>query len=304
LTITGGSLSSTNNAFASADSGLIVIAKGTGVITTATVSGVTFNANFSSAIQSFAQDTATIGDITVSGCTFTNNGAAAADFDAGTGTGNMKFHFLNNLTMTGNVGPVVNVFSSATATGGLIQGRIDGNHIGTTGVADSGSTGGAGIRVFLQGVAGNITIVNNVIRSTSCSRGIEVQTLGPVPANGGVRQSDIVITGNDVNNASSDCAFPLNDIYLTSDNQAGGAGTTLRADVKSNMIKTAGATPANTDFPFDNAEWLYFDHTAGTAQLVGSGANANAVIAGSQTSGSAKANAAVSLIPGPITTVP
>jgi hypothetical protein len=308
LTISGGSYSSTNNAFASAGSGLEVIAKTTGVITAATVTGVTFNANFSSAIQSFAQDTATIGDITVSGSTFTNNGAAAADFDAGTGSPQMKFHFLNNLTITGNVGPVINVFSSATGTGGLIQGRIDGNNIGTNAVVDSGSTGGAGIRVFLQGVAGNITIVNNTIRSTACSRGIEVQTLGPVPANGGVRQSDIVITGNNVNNFSSDCAFPLNDIYLTSDNQAGGAGTTLRAEVHNNTIKTAGATPGNTDFPFDNLEWLYFDHTAGTAQLVDVNpgaphANANAAIAGTQTSGTAKANAAVTLIPGPITTV-
>src|SRR5205085_10590675 len=134
---------------------LIVIAKTTGIITAATVTGVTFNANFSSAIQSFAQDTATIGDITVSGCTFTNNGAAAADFDAGTGSPSMKFHFLNNSTITGNVGPVINVFSSATGTGGLIQGRIDGNVIGTNGVVDSGSTGGEGIRVFLQGVPGN-----------------------------------------------------------------------------------------------------------------------------------------------------
>ncbi len=311
LTISGGSFSSTNNAFASAGSGLEVLAVTTGVITTATVSGVTFNANFSSAIQSFAQDTASIGDatlsangITVSGCTFTNNGAAAADFDAGTGTGTMKFRFLNNLTITGNKGPVINVFSSATATGGLIQGRIDGNHIGTAGVTDSGSTGGEGIRVFLQGTQGNITIANNVIRETACSRGIGVMTLGPVPANGGVRTSDIVITGNDVDNVSSDCPFPLGDIYLTSDNQAGGAGTTLRADVHSNKIKAAGATPANTDIPFDNLEWLYFDHTAGTAQLVGSGASANAVIAGSQTSGSAKAAGAVSLIAGPITTVP
>jgi hypothetical protein len=308
FTVTGGNYSSTNNAFATADSGLIVIAKSTGVITAATVSGVTFNANFSSAIQSFAQHTATIGDITVSGCTFTNNGASAADFDAGPGTGQMKFHFLNNLTITGNKGPVINVFSSAVATGGLIQGRIDGNNIGTNAVVDSGSTGGAGIRVFLQGTAGNITIVNNTIRSTACSRGIEVLTLGPVPANGGVRQSDIVITGNNVNNFSSDCLFPLNDIYLASDNQAGGAGTTLRAEVHNNTIKTAGAIPGNTDLPFDNLEWLYFEHTAGTAQLVDVNpgaphANANAAIAGTQTGGTAKANAAVTLILGPINTV-
>ena len=317
FTVTGGSYSSTNNAFASADSGVIVIAKGTGVITQATISGVTFNNNFSTDIQGFAQDTATIGDITASGNTFTNNipspnnGAAAIDFSAGPGTPHINFHMLNNLTITGHKGPVLNVFSSATGTGGLIQGRIEGNHVGTcvggncvgtTGIVDSGSTGGEGIRVFLQGVAGNITIVNNIIRATACSRGIGVSTLGPAPANGAVRQSDVVITGNDVNNFSSDCAFPLNDIYLTSDAQTA-TGSILRADVHNNTIKAAGASPGNTDFPFDNAEWLYFDHTAGTAQLVGSGASANAVIAATQTSGSAKANAAVTLIPGPINTV-
>jgi len=311
LTITGGSFGSTNNAFASADSGLIVIAKGTGAITAATVSGTTFANNFSSGLQSFAQDTATIGDISVSGCTFTNNGAAAADFDAGTGTPSMKFHFLNNLNINGNVGPVVNVFSSATGTGGLIQGRIDGNQIGTVGTAGSGSTGGEGIRVFLQGVAGNVTIVNNVIRETACSRGIAVQTLGPAPANGATRVSDIVITGNDVDNRSTLCAFPLDDIYLASDNQAGTA-TTLRAEVHNNKIKAAGASPANTDYPFDGNTWLYYNiaTTPSTAQLVdfsGPHANANVAISTTQTSGTAKAlisGPSVTLIPGPITTVP
>jgi hypothetical protein len=311
LTVTGGSFGSTNNAFASADSGLIVIAKGTGVITAATVSGTTFAGNFSTGLQSFAQDTATIGDISVSGCTFTNNGAAAADFDAGTGTPSMKFHFLNNLNINGNVGPVVNVFSSATGTGGLIQGRIDGNHIGTAGTAGSGSTGGEGIRVFLQGVAGNITVVNNVIRETACSRGISVQTLGPAPANGATRVSDAVITGNDVNNQSTLCSFPEDDIYLASDNQAGTA-TTLRAEVHTNKIKAAGASPANTDYPFDGNTWLYYNiaNTPSTAQLVDFGgphANANTAIAATQTSGTAGAlisGPSVALIAGPITTVP
>ena len=40
-----------------------------------------------------------------------------------------------------------------------------------------------------------------------------------------------MITGNNVNNVSSDCAFPLNDIYLTSDNQAGTASTLRAATV-------------------------------------------------------------------------
>jgi hypothetical protein len=316
LTVTGGTFSTTNNAFATAGNGFLAIAKTTGTITTGSITGATFSNNFSTGVQVQAQDTATVGDFTVSGCTITNNLAAAADFDAGTGSPHIKFHLLNNLTITGNVGPTINVFSSATGTGGLIQGRIDGNHVGTAGVKDSGSTGGEGIRVLLQGVPGNITIVNNVIRATACSRGIGVSTLGPAPANGSNRTSDIVITGNDVDNVSSDCAFPLNDIYLTADDQAG-TTTTLRAEVHNNKIKTAGATPANTDFPFDNLEWLYFDRTdslsAGTpepnssAQLVdfnGPHATANAAIAATQTSGSAKANTAVTLIAGPITTIP
>jgi hypothetical protein len=222
----------------------------------------------------------------------------------------MKFHFLNNTNITGNGGPIINVFTSSTATGGLIQGRIAGNHVGTTGVTDSGSTTGEGIRVFLQGVPGNITIVSNVVRETACSRGIGVTTLGPAPANGANRTSDIVIIGNDVNNQSSDCASPLADIYLGSDNQAG-TSTTLRAEIHGNKIKTvAGAGTGSTDYPtFDgNAPWLYFNiqGTPSTAQLVNFGGHvtANTEIAATQTSGTAGAAAGVTLIAGPINTVP
>ncbi len=320
FTVTGGSFGSSNNAFGTAGSGMEVLAVTTGVITSATVSGTTFANNFSSGLQSFAQDTATIGDITVSGSTFTNNGNAAVDFDAGTGSPSMKFHFLNNLTITGNGGPVINVFTSSTGTGGLIQGRIDGNHVGTTGVTDSGSTGGEGIRVFLQGVPGDITIVNNVIRETACSRGIGVSTLGPQSSGGTNRVSDIVIIGNDVNNFSSDCSFPFADIYLAADDQAG-TTTTLRAEVHGNKIKTVTAAGTGSyDWPtFDgNAPWLYFDRVnslgAGTpepnstAQLVDFDglhpSDANAEIAATQTSGTATANAAVTVIAGPITVVP
>lgn len=62
--------------------------------------------------------------------------------------------------------------------------------------------------------------------------------------------------------------------------------------------------------PFNgNAPWLYYNiATAGAqAQLVdfnGPHANANAAIAATQTSGTAGANAGVTLIAGPINTVP
>jgi hypothetical protein len=119
-----------------------------------------------------------------------------------------------------------------------------------------------------------------------------------------------VIIGNDVDNSSSDCPDPLADIYLGSDNQAG-TSTTLRAEIHGNKIKTvAGAGTGSTDYPtFDgNAAWLYFNvqGTPSTAQLVNFGghANANAEIAATQTSGTAGAAAGVTLIAGPINTVP
>jgi hypothetical protein len=96
-------------------------------------------------------------------------------------------------------------------------------------------------------------MVNNVIRETSCSRGIFVQTPGPQSSGVAIRISDIVIIGNDVDNSAASCSIPEDDIYLASDNQAG-TQTTLRAEVHGNKIK--GASPANTDYPFDGSTWL------------------------------------------------
>src|ERR1017187_5015290 len=108
LKVSGGSFGTNNNAFGTAGIGMGVYAVTAGVITSATISGTTFASNFSSGLQSFAQDTATIGDITVTNCTFTKNGNTAADFDAGTGSNpQMKFHFLNNTNITGNGGPLI-----------------------------------------------------------------------------------------------------------------------------------------------------------------------------------------------------
>jgi hypothetical protein len=283
---------------------------------------VTFNGNASSGLQIQSNDNSIVGDgvgapatgtVTVTGCTFTNNGNTAADFDqgGGNGAGQMYARFINNLTITGNVGPAINVFSSSSATGGTLKARIEGNHVGNALVSGSGTTGGPGIRVFLQGqTVGTVALLNNVVRQTSGSRGIDVQAPGPTATGKPITVSDITITGNDVNNDDPESSFPLADIYVAADDQ--GSPAKIRAEIHGNTIRTiAGAGTGSWDFPtFDgNAPWLYYNiATAGAlAELVdfnGPHANANAAIAATQTSGTAGADAGVTLIAGPINTVP
>jgi uncharacterized protein YodC (DUF2158 family) len=304
LSVSGGTFGSTNNAFSTATNGFLAVARGTSTITTASITGATFSSNFSSGLQVQAGDTASIGDFSVSGNTFTNNGAAAADFDQ-FGSGNITFHMLNNLSITGNGGPTINAFSSSTSTGGTLKGRIDGNHVGNAAVTGSGSTAGPGIRVFLQGkTAGTLTIVNNIVRQTPGSRGIDIEALGPVATGQPVTVSDITVIGNDVNNNDT-TGFALDDIYISADNQ--GSPAKVRAEVHGNTIKSG---PGCADFPgfSGNEPWLYYNiRTAGAlAELVNFGghANANTEISTTQTSGTAAANAGVTLIAGPINTVP
>ena len=304
LSVSGGTFGSTNNAFATADNGFLTVIHGTATLTNATISGSTFSSNFASGLQVQAGDTATIGNFQVSGSTFTNNGNTATDFDQ-FGGGNITFHMLNNTSITGNVGPTINVFSSSTASGGTLKGRIDGNHVGNAAVTGSGSTGGPGIRVFLQGkTVGTLTIVNNVVRQTPGSRGIDVETLGPVATGQPVTVSDITIVNNDVNNNDT-TGFALDDIYIAADNQ--GSPAEVRAEVHGNTIKSG---PGCADYPgfSGNEPWMYYNIAAAgaVAQLVNFGghANANTEISATQTSGTAGANAGVTLIAGPINTVP
>jgi hypothetical protein len=283
---------------------------------------VTFSGNASSGLQVQSNDNSIVGDgvgapatgtVTVSGCTFTNNaGNTAMDIDqgGGGGAGQMYARLMNNTTITGNGGPSINIFTSSSATGGTMKARIDGNVVGNAAVAGSGGTMGPGIRVFLQGKTTNtVTIVNNTVRRTPGSRGVDVEALGPTATGQPITVSDITIIGNDSNNGDPESSFPLADVYVAADNQ--GSPAEIRAEIHGNTIRTvSGSGTGSWDFPsFDgNAPWMYYNiATAGAvAQLVNFGghANANAEIAATQTSGTAGANAGVTLIAGPINTVP
>jgi hypothetical protein len=306
------SLTVTNGTYGNSptNSGIQVGMTHTSTLKTATFTNVTFSGNASSGLQVQSNDNSIVGDgvgvpatgtVTVSGCTFTNNaGNTAIDIDqgGGNGAGQMYARLMNNLTMTGNGGPAINVFTSSSATGGTMKVRIDGNHIGNAGVSGSGTTLGPGIRVFLQGKTVNtVTIVNNVVRQTLGSRGVDVEAIGPVTTGQPLTPSDIVITGNDVDtNDETNPSGSLDAIYVAADNQ--GSPAQLNAEIHGNRIPASTGATGCFDYPtFDgNAPWLYYRiATAGAVAKLfnfGGHANANTEISTTQTAGLAGADIA------------
>jgi hypothetical protein len=298
LTITNGTYSNSVD-----NSGIQVIYTDTSKLKTATITGVTASGNFSSGLVAQSNGSSIVGDgigapgtgtVTVSGGTFGNNGGASIDIAQGgaNGAGQMYARLLNNTSLCPGSGPCqgMNVFTSSSATGGTMKVHMEGNHVGSVGVAGSGSTGGPGIRVFLQGKTTNtITMVNNTVRQTLGSRAIDVEALGPVTSGQPITVSDIVITGNDAQ--TNDPNSSLGAIYVAADDQ--GSPAQINAEIHGNTVPTGGCF----DYPsFDgNAPWIYYRiaTNGGVAKLFDFGgphANANAAISTTQTSGTAGAD--------------
>ncbi|MBN8674295.1 MAG: hypothetical protein J0L56_09180 [Chitinophagales bacterium] len=308
--------SSFNNATGpNAANSFLLEMSGTAELTTGTISGCTFsNSSPQRGLEVQVHENATIGKTAVAGVlivqnnTFTNNGIHAS-FTQDV-AGNMSFRFLNNGTagspMTGSILQALNVFSSSTSTGGTLTGRIQGNYIGNPAVAGSGSTQGSGIRILIQGrTAGTFTIDANTIRqvgSTSGSRGMDIQFLGPIATGQPITQSDITITNNFVQTDAPGATFPLAAIFLSADNQ--GSPARVRADIRSNTVPSTGSF----DYPsFDGngGQLVYIIATGGAvAQLVDNApASANAMAElQSHNTGLMYADATVALISGPINT--
>ncbi len=173
--------------------GLLLVMRGTSVLTSGVISGSTFSGVRAVGVQIQTNDSGRIGvnsgtvttttlttanSITVQSNTFTGNGQG---IDIGTSqVSNLSFQVLNNsivgkVTAPGAISnqssaTAINAFTAAGADTGptshAFVGKIDTNIIGTQGVKDSGAGFGNGIRAVIQGVATQsaITINNNTIR--------------------------------------------------------------------------------------------------------------------------------------------
>ena len=277
--------------------GFLLSVRGTSTLGTSTINTTAFSDTVVSQLKVDAGDTATVSSFTVQNSTFSGISGNAIDFTQAQGA-NAVYRVLNNVTITGHQSHAVNVFSSASATGGSIQARIQGNTIGNAGSAGSGSATGSGIRVFIQGrTAGTVLIDGNMIRQTPQSRGIDVQFLGPTAAGPAAPVNDVTVTNNDVNPQDS-TGFPVSAIYVAADSQ-GGATVTVRSDVRGNTVPAGAA--------FDVLPtYLAVDEVVAAAvcQVVDTppaSANPTAQLTSTNT-GSASAAAGCALIAGPINT--
>ena len=309
--------------------GLLITMQGTSVLTNASVSGCTFRNNFSNGVLVNTENTSRIGldnatssatvGFTMASSTFDDNNIAIqfGQFNSSDLTVDIQGNTIVNDGRRATSGPgstshAIIVGSSAIAqAGSTLNARIDGNIIGSSSFAGSGSSIGSGIRAIVQGLTtGKILVNNNTIREAPSGFGMELNFLGPQDDAGTVPVSDITVTNNNVDHrnlpfAPGSSDFPLPAIYLNGDNQGGAAGApTVRSQVTGNTVPTSGSS-----FNFLGT-WIevyeYTGSTPGILQLVDvapGSANATAELT-SHNTGTASANAEVSLIAGPITVPP
>lgn len=286
----------------------------TAVLTTGLITGSTFQNNTPQrALEVQTHNTGTITKFTVQNSTFIDNGIHAS-FTQDTAS-NLTFNFINNGTLavpiTGTVIQPINVFSSAVSTGGTIRGRIEGNFIGNSAVAGSGSSGGPGIVVNIQGrTQGTLLINNNRIRQvgfTTGSPGMLLDFRGTTAGSQPITQSDLTLTNNDVQTNAPAATSPLEAILIRADNQ--GSPARLRADIRGNIVPSTGTFGYPT-FSGNDAQLSYIEAAPGAeGQLVDNGAasaNADAEL-DEQTSGDAGdvyGEAGILLIAGPINIPP
>lgn len=210
---------------------------------------------------------------------------------ATSGTGNTSSH-------------AVNVFQATTSSApSVLQVRVDGNVIGSTSLAGSGSSIGNCIRLNFNGNGqGRVLLNNNRLRECPIGRGIE--TIG----RNGTGQLDTTFTGNDVNHVNlgfdppNASGSPLAAILVQS-NVVGVSGYTVRTDVRSNVV------PAGTAFDLGSGFIHLQETSTSNLQLVDTppaSASCAAALASAEAAnaGSTSANAGCSLIPGPIQTPP
>jgi hypothetical protein len=216
------------------------------------------------------------------------------------GTGTTTYRVLNN-TFRSAQSHALNFFSSAVqapGTGGTLNGRFEGNVIGSAAIASSGSVLGNGIRININGgVAARVLLNSNTIRQLPNGRGIEVISRN------GTGGADVTVTNNQVNNdfvtTPENGGFALASLFMQSNCVT--VCNTLRADVRTNTVP---ATPPNGELLA--AQLALIETGASTLQLVDTGAasaSCSAQLTETNT-GSASANAGCSLIPGPINIPP
>ena len=196
----------------------------------------------------FANAGGTSMTVNVSGATFTNNNAG---IDVSTDPVSTTLTFdLNNNTITGTRSTAINHFNNGNAPfTRTINGTIRNNVIGTSGVANSGSSVGVGIALQNEAAAAEtIRIDNNIIQQIQQAPGINVNVgLGGQATGGG--ESDLAITNNTISNIGSR-GIVIQDNQVTDIASPPGAGPfpTVWVTVSGNAFSTIAGQAGNGQY--------------------------------------------------------
>lgn len=246
LTVTTSTFSNSNNATTGND-GLLLQSNGTAV-TTASITGSTFDNNRGDHFQFATNGTGGAGgsqnNLTFSGNTLTTSNSAnilGGGVNINASGGDDLVAAINNNTITGmpGAGAAINFVGVSTISGGNIQATIQGNNIGTAGVANSGTSGGAlGILAENNG-NGIVTalINNNIVREVSGNFGIAATARAGTGTGGTLNAT---ITNNTVTATAT--AGLQNGINVTAGVSTGGDRETLNAQISGNTINAGLST--------------------------------------------------------------
>ena len=245
LTVTTSAFSNSNNATTGND-GLLLESNGTAT-TTASITGSTFDNNRGDHFQFATNGTGGAGgsqnNLTFSGNTLTTSDPAnilGGGVTISPSGGDDLVAAINNNTITGTVsGAAINLVGVSTVSGGNIQATIQGNNIGTAGVANSGTSGGAfGINAEVNGNGIVTTLINNnIVREVSGNFGIAATARAGTGTGGTLNAT---ITNNTVTATAT--AGLINGINVTAGVSTGGDRETLNAQISGNTINAGLST--------------------------------------------------------------
>ncbi|WP_066648930.1 MULTISPECIES: Ig-like domain-containing protein [Sphingomonas] len=245
LTVTSSNFRNSNNATTGND-GLLLESNGTAT-TTASITGSTFDNNRGDHFQFATNGTGGAGgsqnNLTFSGNTLTTSNSAnilGGGVTISPSGGDDLVAAINNNTITGTVsGAAINFVGVSTVSGGNVQATIQGNTIGTAGVANSGTSGGAyGINAELNGNGTLTTLINNnIVREISGNFGIAVLARAGTGTGGTLNAT---VTGNTVTATAT--AGLINGINATAGVSTGGDRETLNAQISGNTISAGLST--------------------------------------------------------------
>jgi Bacterial Ig-like domain/Cadherin-like domain/Bacterial Ig domain len=199
----------TNSAFSSNGSSgshgdlINFLGQGTSVMTlTVTGSAFTGNApNTGTAI--FANSGGTSMNVTVSSSTFTNNNAGV-DCSSDPVNTNLHFNVSNNTFIGGRAQPINDFQNGNPPFARTVNGTVQGNTIGTLGVAGSGSSVGTGIDLGNEGAVPVNLLINssNVIQELASFPAI-VANVGLAGLATGGQTTNVTASGNTIRNIGS-----------------------------------------------------------------------------------------------------